>query len=639
MGTDRQGRGPSRGNAVIAQVLIDSPLPHLDRPFDYILPESLEGTRVGTRVRVPFAGRLTSAVVWELAAESDVPKLKPVRTAATMPTFTQEALDLAQSLATRYGGTRWDVLRLMAPARVASVEKLPWGEWLRSLDGASEAGHGTTAGVGRALWAVPPDGGTLLPSSDLLDWALEVSAGGRSAIVVVPDSRAVTSIVAAAGARGLDRWTPRSPGTLAVLDADDGPRLRYASFLAASLGLARIVIGTRSAAWQPVPTLGGIAVWDEASSTYQEPRSPYPHSRTVAAVRADASGASVLIAGRALSAEAVSLAEYGFARLLPTDKRRDEAPAVTVLSSEGEADAGGARRHWLPPAASVPLAAAAASGVAALLVPQAGFAKGAACTRCGEWAACSHCGGTLRPDASGRTLECAECDDPQDPWFCKECTSPRWQPRGLGVERIALQAGRMFPKVPVHVSAATHGTLGDFSVTRGLVVATPGSLPQVEGGYQHLAIIGARVVLAEGLGAETAAVRRWLNAAALVRGRTSGGAVTIVGDLPPRVRQALIGWDGLSLGQIDLAERTEAGLPPFRRSLRLTGEGSALDDALAALPHDHIQVARDPDGLWVLAPRSVMPACVEAVRTVARERSASNASPLHIRVDATPGTT
>ncbi|MDI1289368.1 MAG: primosome assembly protein PriA, partial [bacterium] len=47
----------------VAQVIIDSPLPHLDHVFDYAVPATAEGAVPGSRVRVRFAGRLTDAFV------------------------------------------------------------------------------------------------------------------------------------------------------------------------------------------------------------------------------------------------------------------------------------------------------------------------------------------------------------------------------------------------------------------------------------------------------------------------------------------------------------------------------------------------------------------------------------------------
>lgn len=623
---------------MIAKVLVDSPLPHLDRLFDYDIPEALTTVTVGTRVRVPFAGRLTSAVVWELAETSDVKGLKAIRSAAAMATFTPQALELAQALAHRYGGSRWDVLRLMAPPRVAAVEKLPWDEWLSAAAFTTPSSRVDLTSPRHEVWAAPPDAGSLVPHADLLEWVSSATAGDKSAIVVLPDSRSVTSFVAAAGAASLDRWTPRAGGHLVVLDADDGPRLRYASFLAASLGVARIVVGTRPAAWQAVPSLGGIAVWDEASSTYQDPRAPYPHARTVAAMRCASQDALFLAAGRAVSAEAASLCAYGFATPRRTVIDRPSTPAISVVTPEMDGRSGAAGWHWLPPAAAEPLGRAGESSLGALLVPQGGYASGVACARCDTWATCTTCGGDLAARTNGAPLTCSDCGAAHEPWFCGECTSPRWRPRGLGVERAAEQVRRMFSRLPIHVSSAATGTLEDFAVTRGIVVATPGALPQVEGGYGHLVIAGARVSLAEGLGAEVNSVRRWLNAAALVAPRSDGGGVTVVGDVGERVRQALIAWDGWGLAQADLNERTEAGLPPYRRAMRLTGDASAIAQAVEQLPKERADVAPAAGGAWVLASRSDMQACVDAIRGAAVARSAAGLSPLHVRVDANPGT-
>ena len=54
-------------SGVIARVVVDSPLPHLDRLFDYDIPaELLDDVVVGCRVKVRFAGRLVDAFVLDL---------------------------------------------------------------------------------------------------------------------------------------------------------------------------------------------------------------------------------------------------------------------------------------------------------------------------------------------------------------------------------------------------------------------------------------------------------------------------------------------------------------------------------------------------------------------------------------------
>src|SRR5690606_4998491 len=97
--------------ARIARVVIESPLPHLDRLFDYLVPDALaDKAAIGTRVRVKFAGRLISAVVCDLAAHTDHEgTLSPIKSAATRASYTPEAIQLAQQIARRYGGGLWDV--------------------------------------------------------------------------------------------------------------------------------------------------------------------------------------------------------------------------------------------------------------------------------------------------------------------------------------------------------------------------------------------------------------------------------------------------------------------------------------------------------------------------------------------------
>jgi primosomal protein N' (replication factor Y) len=633
---------------VFARVIVDSPLPHLDRPFDYSVSEALEGTvRAGSRVRVPFAGRLSSAVVVGLSEAESAHTLKPIKSAGAIPSFTQEALDLASAIATRYGGSLWDVLRLMAPARVASVEKFDWNGMSAApfavesceglLESASGEGLPTASGV-RAAWVAPPAGSATLPTDPLLGWALAAIQDRGSAIIIVPDARAAHALAARASASGLRRWSARSQGDFVLLDADEGPSVRFGSYIAAMRGVARLVIGTRSSAWQPVPDLRAICVWDEGSTTFAEPRAPYPHARTVAAMRAQQTGASFLAAGYALSADAVALVEHGFARRVGGVPDREALPRVDVVSSERREREGGQGRHWMPGAVWSPLLGAARAGVAAILVPQSGYASGLRCSRCSGWAECTECGGDLQRVSGDAVPRCRDCDREAPHWHCAECGGYGFTPAGLGVERLAAQVKRMAAGVPVVVSSSGTGIVADGAAHSGLVVATPAALPAVAGGYGHLAIVGARVNVGEGLGAEYATVRRWMNAAALVAPRSSAGVVSVVGDVAEAVRRALVTWDGWDTGAQDLAQRQQLGLPPHRRAMRLDGPQEAIDSfARAATPLEY-DLSRDAEGAWALATRTVMPDLVVVARAIAVERSAASAPPLFLRVDAVPGT-
>ncbi|MGE5719311.1 MAG: primosome assembly protein PriA, partial [Nocardioidaceae bacterium] len=109
----------------VAQVLVDVPLAHLDRPFDYVVPAALdEVARPGVRVRVRFAGRLVDGYLVERAAASEHPgrlaQLQKVVSAE--PVLAPEVLTLAREVADHYAGTVPDVLRLAVPPRHARTE-------------------------------------------------------------------------------------------------------------------------------------------------------------------------------------------------------------------------------------------------------------------------------------------------------------------------------------------------------------------------------------------------------------------------------------------------------------------------------------------------------------------------------------
>jgi primosomal protein N' (replication factor Y) len=88
-------------------VLVDVPLAHLDRPFDYLVPERMsESAAPGCRVRVRFAGQLTGGYLLERVATSDHQGRLAVLERVVSPerVLTPEIAALAREVADRYGG-------------------------------------------------------------------------------------------------------------------------------------------------------------------------------------------------------------------------------------------------------------------------------------------------------------------------------------------------------------------------------------------------------------------------------------------------------------------------------------------------------------------------------------------------------
>ena len=648
------------GEPAVARVCIDSPLPHLDRLFDYEIPQKLaDVVAVGSRVRVRFAGRLVGAVVCEIVDSSEFEgQLTPLRSSAALPSFTPDALALGRVVADRHGGNLWDVLRLMAPPRVASIEKRTWSgrsaesagrlaEAQRALDGDAaglRAGRGSTD---RWVWLATPGRASEgpLPAAELLGVAAAAigEAGEASAIILVPDARAIEALLAVARAAGLTRWTARAGGDIAVIHSSDAPGLRYASYLAGMRGEAPIVLGTRPAVLAPVPRLAHLLLWDDGNSAYDEPHAPHPRVLSVAAIRAEREGSGLTIAGFAPSVAARALVEHGWAREVETERLRERAatPNINVLGRDDRDREGGVGWHWMPGAAWRAALAGLERGPVLILVPRSGYVRGIACAACREWAGCRTCGGPLVLAAPGADPECLECGAVNADWHCPTCGGGRVSHVRHGVERIAEQLRGMAPGVGIAVSSSGTGILGDGAVDAGLVVATPGAVPAVAGGYAQAIVIDAGALVGPGLDGEEDAIRLLLGAAANVRPRDAGGALVVVGNLPEPVIRCVSTWSPSVWASEAYAERESLGLPPARRVIEVEGSPAALR-AAGEVPVGGTTLAELPGAREVtggtgvrvfLASRRDTQAIVDALRALQIDRSRSGRGDLRIRVD------
>ncbi|MCZ4498182.1 MAG: hypothetical protein JWQ74_735 [Marmoricola sp.] len=583
----------------IARVLVDLPLAHLDRAFDYAVPAAMAQTAVaGTRVKVRFAGQDVDGYLVERAGETEHPGLlQPLRRVVSPePVLTPEVAELVAAVAARYAGTRSDVLRLAVPARHATTEKAeppvlpafdgvpdpsPWSAY----DGGVQVLTALAAGESpRAVWTVGPgDDGTEL----LAEAAIATAASGRGALVCLPDVRDVARLDHALTER-LGR------GRHVVLTADAGPAKRYAAFLAVVRGHSRIVIGTRAAAFAPLHDLGLVALWDDGDDLYAEPRAPYPHAREVLLLRAQSTGCGVLLAAHARSVEAEYLVRSGWSTdvALPRAELRERV----AVSLPGGTDAAlerdpGARSTRLPREVFEVIRDALTSGPVLVQTPRSGYATRLACDHCRTPAACTACHGPLRISTAQAPPSCTWCGTEALGWACPECGGQGLRAPVLGDRRTAEELGRAFPSVPVQTSSGDR-VLSEVARRPAIVVATPGAEPGTPGGYAAVVLLDTWLLLARSdLRAEEEALRRWLNAAALV---SPGGRVVAVGDPARGSLQALVRWDPSGFAQREIVERQEAHLPPSSRVASLTGPTAVLEAALAAVVL--------PDGAEVLGP-------------------------------------
>lgn len=403
--------------------------------------------------------------------------------------------------------------------------------------------------------------------ADVVATALAAAAAsGRGAIAVVPTAKNLDLLEAA--------LAERLPADSFVrLSSDSTPHTRYHGFVKARLGQVPVVIGTRAAAYAPVANLGLVVCWDDGDSSLLEQRAPYCHARDVLLLRASAENTAALFAGFSMSSEAARLVRTRWASHVraPRALVRDYSPRIFSTGSEFEL-----ARDPLAAMARIPHLAfeharrALARGPVLVQVARSGYIPSFSCERCRMPARCGECSGPLSVASGSSVPSCSWCGHLAQQWRCSECGFTHWRYSAAGATRTAEELGRAFPNVPVISSAGDH-VRASVGPEPALVVATPGAEPVAFGGYAAALLLDADKMLRfDSLRAPEAALRRWLNAAALVRPAALEGTVVTTAS-PSPVEQALVRWDPAWFAREELEERAQTGLPPAVRTAAVTG--------------------------------------------------------------------
>ena len=416
-------------------------------------------------------------------------------------------------------------------------------------------------------------------------------AAGRGALLVVPDQRDVDALHAACAARLGASTRGRADRRARARPSGTGAGSRCAAVA------ARVVVGTRSAAFAPVQRLGLLAVWDDGDDLHAEPRAPYPHVRDVLVLRAHQAGAALLIGGFARTAEAQVLVDVrlGAGGAWPTAPPCGRAtPRVTAI---GETDDPArprprqpARPGCRPSRSRRPGPRSAAGRPVLVQVPRAGYLPWLACANCRETARCRHCAGPLGAAAARarrpRTGHggAAGAGLPHCRWCGRAGAGvPLRRRAGRGGCGPAWSAPGGRPRSWAAPSPGVDGPVARAAVRRcsprcparpALVVATPGRgaarRGRVRRGAAARRLGDAVPPRPAGRRGDAAALDGRRGAGRAARRRAAGSVVVVADAALPTV-QALVRWDPAWHAAAELAARAEVGFPPAVRMAAVEG--------------------------------------------------------------------
>lgn len=533
----------------VARVLVESPVPRLDRLLDYAIPERLASEVViGGRVRVPLGrgSRLVEGFVIDIGGETGqgivLSELDSVL--GPIPVVTPSLWAMVRTLADRNGGSASDILRIAVPKRAVRVEKA----FTIEPRVTSPTTPGARTAVELSVGVVDaPHGPTLEAFASIAE---RVRSQDGGVIIVVPDWRDIDLMT---------RALHDVPHT--VWDSSGTPSERYARFLSVLSGQSRVVVGTRSSVYAPVVDLGLLVIVNESDPLLDEPLAPFVHVRDAAIVRHGIEGGELVFASLTPSVELARFIDMGFVDA-PT-VQRTTAPVHLANDPTDNEFAGKAR---IPTSAWRIVREALERGPVLVQVARPGFTPAVVCASCRTPHRCKRCRSPLAGARDGSTV-CRVCGNQPLGIECGHCGSRELAFAGVGSVRTADELGRAFAGTRVVLSDAEHRHL---EIPRGktLVVATRGAEPIVPGGYEAVLIVdGDRELQRPGLRTSENCLRWWGTAAAF----TSPTGTVVLANIEGSFGAAFASGQWNSIVESELRDRRALGFPPATRAISVVG--------------------------------------------------------------------
>lgn len=267
---------------------------------------------------------------------------------------------------------------------------------------------------------------------------------GRGALLLVPE----IALTPALASQFFDRFGD----LVAVLHSGLTDKHRHDQRQRVLSGLARVVLGTRSAVFAPIRDLGIAVVDEEHDWNYKQSEAPRYNGRDVLIVRAHSAGVPVVLGSATPGLESRYNAERGKYTLLQMPTRIMERPLPAVQRVD-------MRREFTETGHNLLFSRALIQAVreclkrgeqAMILLNRRGFSTYVLCRSCGTRIECPNCSVTLTYHRRDRNLLCHYCDHSSTvPDRCESCGRQYLHFHGSGSEKVEDELARHFPEASI----------------------------------------------------------------------------------------------------------------------------------------------------------------------------------------------
>ena len=586
----------------------------IDRSFTYAVPEAwmADGRaarlEVGSMVRIDLGGRRVGGWVTEVGtAPPDGVELLPLaRLRGLGPP--PELMDLARWAAWRWAGSEVTFLRLASPPRVVAgvvsvrrtsgrggagpADRARFRAGLRPADAAvfdavtvalsSSASEASQAAVSIAGPSSAVSVLRLPPPQDPVPVALAAATRG-DALVIVPEAAAARRVARALRRAGVRVATP----------PDDW---------AEAAGGGCTVVGSRAAAWMPMPDLAAVVVFDEHDETLKSSAAPAWNARDVALERARRAGCPAVLTSPVPSLEALRAG-----RLLSPDREseREGWPVMEVIDRRDDDPVkGGLFAEALP--SRLPR-----TGPVVCVLNRTGRSRLLACRACGELVRTGD--GRAAMMITEGVLVSADGGE-QRPAVCLGCGSTVLRNLRAGVARAREELEALLSEPVAEVTAATPAAAGGTGPR--VVIGTEAVLYRVSSAEAVAFLDFDQELLAPRQRAHEQALALLARAARMLRGRSGRGRLIVQTRQPDHL--VLAAAREAAPSAVATAERDRRqllGLPPYGAQAQISGAGA--EALIAALDPAAIEVRGPRQGRYLLrAPE--LPPLLDALAAAGR---------------------
>ncbi len=590
----------------IVRVALDVPLRRL---FDYQAPagKPLAASDRGCRVLVPFGAQRKVGVIVDLPTATEIAdsRLKPcVAVLRDLPPLPEDWFALTEFCAAYYQAPLGQVMLSTLPAGLRATAQ-------RSSRRQRAAPRATPAespllppltveqADAVAVIAGPADGyrAYLLhgvtgsgKTEVYLRLMARVLAAGRQVLLLVPEINLTPQLEARIG--------ERFPTVAMVsLHSELGEAARRRNWLAAFSGAARIVLGTRLAVFTPMPDLALIVVDEEHDASFKQQDGVRYSARDLAVFRAHQRQIPIVLgsATPALESFANAIGDDARYRLLSLRERAVEGarlPRVLRIDTRIDKPINGLTAA-LQHAIETRLQRYEQS---LLFLNRRGYAPVLACAACGWRSGCRRCAAHLVLHVVDACLRCHHCGYCSPvPKACPGCGNQDLSAFGRGTQRLEGIVAARFPAARIvrvdrdSASSRAHWQALAAEIGRGDYDILVGTQMLAKGhDFPNLTLVGVVAPDAALFAADWRAPEQLFAQLMQVAGRAGRadrpGEVLLQTQYPEHpLYEALARHDYSAFAASQLAERRQAGFPPFVHQAMLRAEAATMAAALAFL--------------------------------------------------------